>query len=112
MRGRAYIEYIIAFSLRPWLLGYHPVPQPPALVALLQCSAPALEHCHKCEGLLAPARAAAPPVEAAPFLLFACQRSYLGRPGVLERAGEGQAVGSVSENLWAEGAHHSLKAVR
>eukprot|EP00964_Phaeocystis_antarctica_P023776 scaffold13303_cov70-Phaeocystis_antarctica.AAC.3 len=36
----------------------------------------------------------------------------LGRPGVLERAGEGQAKSSVSLNLWAEGAHHSLKAVR
>ena len=35
----------------------------------------------------------------------ACQRSCLGRPGVLERAGEGQAKSSVSLNLWADGAH-------
>ena len=83
------------------------LPQPLAHYSFSRLlSTPVLEHVlvHNCEGLLAPARAAAPPVEAAPFLLFACQRSYLGRPGVLERAGEGQAVGSVSENLWAEGA--------
>ena len=38
----------------------------------------------------APARAAAPPLRPR-RQLFACQRSCLGRPGVLERAGEGQA---------------------
>ena len=84
------------------------------------------EHARKCEGLLAPGSAAPAgrrdTLEAAPSAVCLTmvilylgpaptagqRRSFEVRP---ERAGEkdksrGQRV---SENLWAEGAHHSLK---
>ena len=73
---------------------------------------PAAFHVHKCQGGIAPARAAAPPLRPR-LLLFACQRSHSSAGQAFLSGAQVKdkiVVGSVSLNLWAEGAHHSLKA--